>query len=78
MLRNVCVALGNWGTPETLPALELALGSPDPVVRCHAAWAVGEVLRRQHPPAAELLRRTIAWETDSRVCEELRVALADS
>jgi epoxyqueuosine reductase len=78
MLRNVCVALGNWGAPETLPALELALGSPDPVVRCHAAWAVGEVLRRQHPPAAELLHQTMAQETDSRVCEEVRVALADS
>jgi epoxyqueuosine reductase len=78
MLRNVCVALGNWAAPETLPALELTLGSPDPVVRCHAVWAVGEVLRRRHAPAAELLRRTVVQETDSRVCEEVRIALADS
>jgi epoxyqueuosine reductase len=41
MLRNVCVALGNWGAPETVAALTLALQDPEPIARGHAAWALG-------------------------------------
>lgn len=39
-LRNVSVALGNLGEESTLPALELALEDPEPLVREHAAWAI--------------------------------------
>jgi epoxyqueuosine reductase len=38
-LRNVCVALGNVGTPEDLPALERAARDPEPLIAEHAAWA---------------------------------------
>ena len=37
-LRNVCVALGNVGTAEDLPALEKAARDPDPLIAEHAAW----------------------------------------
>lgn len=40
LLRNVAVALGNLGDPRAIPALSLALGDPDPLVREHAAWAL--------------------------------------
>jgi epoxyqueuosine reductase len=43
LLRNVTVALGNWGSPEALPALTRALEDPEPVVREHAAWAIGQI-----------------------------------
>lgn len=43
MLRNVCTALGNWGSTETIPALEQALSEPSIPVRQHAAWALGQV-----------------------------------
>lgn len=43
LLRNVAVALGNWGSPEALPVLEQALQDPEPLVREHAAWAVEQV-----------------------------------
>ncbi|GIK40540.1 MAG: epoxyqueuosine reductase [Chloroflexota bacterium] len=39
LLRNVAVALGNWGSPEALPVLEQALQDPEPLVREHARWA---------------------------------------
>ena len=45
-LRNVCVALGNTGTPEDLPALHLAREDHEPLVREHAAWAIDKILRR--------------------------------
>lgn len=50
-LRNVCVALGNVGDEDDLPALKRALEDPEELVREHAAWAIGEIERRQtHQP----------------------------
>jgi epoxyqueuosine reductase len=43
LLRNVCVALGNWGADEAVPVLVRALEDPQPLVRGHAAWALGRV-----------------------------------
>ncbi len=40
LLRNVCVALGNWGDPRGVAVLERALEDPDALVREHAAWAL--------------------------------------
>jgi epoxyqueuosine reductase len=45
-LRNVCVALGNVGTREDLPALEQAAGDPEPLIAEHAAWAKGRIRTR--------------------------------
>ena len=39
-LRNVCVALGNVGTLEDLPALEHAAQDPEPLIAEHAQWAL--------------------------------------
>ena len=77
MLRNVCVALGNWGHPATVDALALALADPDPVARVHAAWALGCVLASwNHAPAAALLTAALDCEPDERVRDEIRFALA--
>lgn len=43
LLRNVAVALGNWGDPVAVPALTQALSDPEPLVRGHAAWALGRI-----------------------------------
>jgi epoxyqueuosine reductase len=40
MARNAAVVLGNLGDRTAVPALDAALGDPDPVVREHAAWAL--------------------------------------
>ncbi|MEO7166625.1 MAG: tRNA epoxyqueuosine(34) reductase QueG [Chthoniobacterales bacterium] len=45
-LRNVCVALGNVGTAEDLPALEKATRDPEPLIAEHAAWALAELRAR--------------------------------
>jgi epoxyqueuosine reductase len=46
LLRNVCVALGNIGTAEALPALQLAAVDPEPLIAEHAQWAIGQIERR--------------------------------
>jgi epoxyqueuosine reductase len=45
-LRNVCVALGNVGTSDDLPALERAARDPEPLVAEHAQWAVKQIRAR--------------------------------
>jgi len=46
-LRNVCVALGNTGNPDDLPALARAAADPDPLVSEHALWAIQKIRSRQ-------------------------------
>lgn len=46
LLRNVCVALGNVGTLEDLPALEKAAADPEPLIAEHASWAIDSIRRR--------------------------------
>jgi epoxyqueuosine reductase len=44
--RNALTVLGNVGTPGDLPAAETLVGSPDPMVAEHAAWAVDRLRSR--------------------------------
>lgn len=46
-IRNVCVALGNTGSAEDLPALEPLMQDEHPLIAEHAAWAVQEIRLRQ-------------------------------
>jgi hypothetical protein len=43
LLRNVAVAQGNWGSPEAVPLFAVALNDEEPLVRGHAAWALGRI-----------------------------------
>ena len=45
-LRNVCVALGNTGTTDDLPALRQSAQDPHPLVAEHALWAITEIESR--------------------------------
>lgn len=42
-IRNVIVAVGNWGSPTAVPALKKALINDEPMIRGHAAWALGQI-----------------------------------
>ena len=49
--RNACVALGNAGDRSAVPALVRALRGEGPLVRGHAAWALGRLgVGRPHSP----------------------------
>jgi epoxyqueuosine reductase len=49
-LRNVCVALGNVGTTNDLPALHQAAQDSEPLIREHAAWAINQITTRAKFP----------------------------
>jgi epoxyqueuosine reductase len=70
--RNVCVGLGNWGSPDAVPALSRALSDPEPLVRAHAAWALG---RMGSAEARSALSAHAVMETDAYVLEELSAAM---
>ena len=56
LLRNVCVALGNIGDQNALPALRKAARDPEPLIAEHATWAIEQITRRSavepSPPGA--------------------------
>ena len=64
LLRNVCVALGNVGSAEDLPALERAAADPDELIAEHARWAVAQIRGRpdqSQDPAAPTQPAARAW-----------------
>jgi epoxyqueuosine reductase len=72
LLRNVAVALGNWGSPEAVPALAIALNDEEPLVRGHAAWALGRIGTEA---ARQALRGRLEGEEDAWVREEIASSL---
>jgi epoxyqueuosine reductase len=71
--RNAAVALGNALDRSAIPALALALREdPHPMVRGHAAWALGRI---GAPSAVTALRRRYSVEKDAGVREEIGAAL---
>lgn len=70
--RNAVVALGNSRDPRALPLLLAALNDERPVMRGHAAWALGQF---NDPAAHGALRERLNHETDPDVITELTAAL---
>ncbi|MEW5988872.1 MAG: HEAT repeat domain-containing protein, partial [Chloroflexota bacterium] len=68
LVRNVCVAAGNWGNPAAIPALIALLADPEPLVRGHAAWALGRIGGEEATAAITL---TLASETDEEARQEM-------
>ena len=74
LLRNAAVALGNTKDPEAIPALADSLGDDEPLVRGHAAWALGNIGGGRALAALEQARKT---EEDPSVLEEIDLAVAE-
>ncbi|HWQ68677.1 MAG TPA: tRNA epoxyqueuosine(34) reductase QueG [Patescibacteria group bacterium] len=72
VLRNVAVALGNLGSKESAPALATLLSDPEPLVRGHAAWALGRIGTTEARAALDEARTR---ETDPDVQAEITQAL---
>ena len=72
-LRNIAVALGNSGDEKAVPALaECLLNEPEPLVRTHAAWALGRIQTRS---AKAALQKARLKEANREVLDEIEDAL---
>lgn len=74
LLRNVCVALGNTGDQQAVPALIGALHDYEPLIRGHAAWALGRIGGGR---AKKALEEAIPCEEDEEVRKEIQCALEE-
>ncbi len=68
LLRNLCVALGNWGSEEAVPTLVSALSDRSALVRGHAVWALGRV---GSAAARRVLAERLSREEDATVRAEI-------
>lgn len=82
-LRNVAVAMGNRGDAAYVPALARALDrDPSPLVRAHAAWALGRIADALGPAseatarARAALARAAREDDDAATRDEAAAALA--
>ena len=75
MQKNACVALGNNRDEAGVPALVAALKNTEPLVRGHAAWALGQIAT---PDAIEGLAQATTSEIDPYVLEEIGTALSET
>jgi epoxyqueuosine reductase len=73
LLRNAAVALGNVGDASALPALAAALADHEPLVRAHAAWAIGQI---GDAAGRQPLLDILAVETEPDVRAEIEQALS--
>lgn len=74
-LRNVLVAIGNWGSQRAVPALKDALVDDEPLVRSHAAWALGRI---GGDAAKRTLQKRLTVETEPDVITEIQDALLEA
>ncbi len=58
-LRNVCVALGNVGSEDDLPALERAAADPEPLISEHANWAIQRIRSRIAAGASGIIEAAV-------------------
>ncbi len=72
LLRNIAIAMGNSGDRRYIPDLAMALDDAEPLVRAHAAWALGRL-----GAARELsrLEGRLQSEEHSMVREEIEFAI---
>ena len=68
LVRNACIAAGNWGSQTAVPPLIALLTDSEPIVRGHAAWALRQIGGRDADTAVARARLD---ETDENVRQEL-------
>jgi len=73
-LRNVAVALGNRKKVDATPVLTTALDDDEPLIRAHAAWALGQIGGEAGRTA---LNKALTTEQEEVVRAEIESALLE-
>lgn len=68
LVRNACVAAGNWGSAAAMPHLITLLEDKEPLIRGHAAWALHQIGTDY---AFRALGNALTTEKDSAVRREI-------
>ena len=72
LVRNACIAAGNWGNPSAIPHLKTLLNDNSPLIRAHAAWGLAKI----EPNAAkDQLIRAIQKEPDDNARADMQTTL---
>jgi epoxyqueuosine reductase len=75
LLRNAAIVAGNCSDIQAIPALKRLLNeNPEPLVRSHAAWALGCTGGQE---VDKILREAILDEEDSSVLEEITLVIQE-
>jgi epoxyqueuosine reductase len=69
LMRNACVAAGNWGSQSAVRPLKLLLSDASPIVRGHAAWALQQIGGSE---ARAAVANALSRETDEAARQEMR------
>jgi epoxyqueuosine reductase len=69
LVRNACIAAGNWGSAAAVPLLIHLLDDDSPLVRGHAAWAFEHI-------AGDDSRAMLSARIDHESNDEVRTELA--
>ncbi len=72
MVRNACIAAGNWKNEQAIPYLIQLLYDDSPLVRGHAAWALWQTMELD---SSKLLTDLYHREDDERVRHEVEALL---
>jgi epoxyqueuosine reductase len=68
LVRNACVAAGNWGSDLAVSPLVILLADPEPLIRGHAAWALRQIGSSE---AITAVTQALTYETDRDVRHEM-------
>ncbi len=71
-LRNLAIAAGNRQDTQAIPALTAVLHDRDPLLRSHAAWALGQIGGQESLAALTIASQV---ENEALVLEEIKAAL---
>ena len=72
LVRNACIAAGNWRDERVIPYLIQLLYDESPLVRGHAAWALWRTMELD---SSKLLTDLYQREDDPQVREEIEALL---
>lgn len=71
LIRNACIAAGNWGNDAAIPLLERLLTDDSPLVRAHAAWGLLKISEETRGT----VKARLARESDDAAKADLEVTL---
>tara|TARA_B100000519_G_scaffold54635_2_gene45642 strand:+ start:44342 stop:45454 length:1113 start_codon:yes stop_codon:yes gene_type:complete len=74
MKRNACIVAGNQINQDHLPGLTNCLSSSDPIVRGHAAWALGQFGTAK---TTKIIKDAFNKEEDPKVIQEIKLVLKE-